>query len=99
MCGIAGVLYADSNRSVSAELLTEMGNAIAHRGPDGEGTFRAGSVGLVHRRLAIIDLEGGRQPLSNEDESMGAERDGRRKGSGLFDGRIKGSGLFDLRIH
>ena len=74
MCGIAGVLYADSNRSVSAELLTEMGNAIAHRGPDGEGTFRAGSVGLVHRRLAIIDLEGGRQPLSNEDESMGAER-------------------------
>lgn len=70
MCGIAGVLYADSNRSVSAELLTEMGNAIAHRGPDGEGTFRAGSVGLVHRRLAIIDLEGGRQPLSNEDESI-----------------------------
>lgn len=70
MCGIAGVLYADSNRSVSAELLTEMGNAIAHRGPDGEGTFRATSVGLVHRRLAIIDLEGGRQPLSNEDESI-----------------------------
>ena len=70
MCGIAGILYADSNRSVSAELLTEMGNAIAHRGPDGEGTFRAGSVGLVHRRLAIIDLEGGRQPLSNEDESI-----------------------------
>ncbi len=70
MCGIAGVLYADSNRSVGAELLTDMGNAIAHRGPDGEGTFRANSVGLVHRRLAIIDLEGGRQPLSNEDESI-----------------------------
>lgn len=70
MCGIAGVLYADFGRSVSASTLTEMGNAIAHRGPDGEGTFRSGPVGLVHRRLAIIDLEGGRQPLSNEDESI-----------------------------
>ncbi len=70
MCGIAGVLYAESGRSVSAQLLTDMGNAIAHRGPDGEGTFRSGPVGLVHRRLAIIDLEGGRQPLSNEDESI-----------------------------
>ena len=70
MCGIAGVLYADPCRSVSPSLLTDMGHAIAHRGPDGEGTFRSGSVGLVHRRLAIIDLEGGRQPLSNEDESI-----------------------------
>jgi len=70
MCGIAGVLYADSSRSVSPSTLTDMGNAIAHRGPDGEGTFRAGSVGLIHRRLAIIDIEGGRQPLSNEDESL-----------------------------
>lgn len=70
MCGIAGVFYSDSSRSVSGQLLTDMGNAIAHRGPDGEGTFRAGSIGLVHRRLAIIDLEGGRQPLSNEDESV-----------------------------
>ena len=70
MCGIAGVLYADPGRSVSSSLLTDMGLAIAHRGPDGEGTFRSGPVGLVHRRLAIIDLEGGRQPLSNEDESI-----------------------------
>ena len=70
MCGIAGVFYRDPGRSVSAELLTAMGDAIAHRGPDGEGTFRAGPIGLVHRRLAIIDLEGGRQPLSNEDESV-----------------------------
>ena len=70
MCGIAGVLYADSGRVVSEMLLKDMGNAIAHRGPDGEGTFRAGPIGLVHRRLAIIDLEGGRQPLSNEDKSI-----------------------------
>jgi asparagine synthase (glutamine-hydrolysing) len=70
MCGIAGVLYVDPGRSVSPSLLTDMGQAIAHRGPDGEGTFRSGHVGLVHRRLAIIDLEGGRQPLANEDESI-----------------------------
>lgn len=70
MCGIAGVLYADSGRSVSLSLLADMGHAIAHRGPDGEGTFRSGPVGLVHRRLAIIDPVGGQQPLSNEDESV-----------------------------
>ena len=57
MCGIAGVLYADSCRSVSPSLLTDMGNAIAHRGPDGEGTFRSGPVGLVHRRPRQAELD------------------------------------------
>lgn len=47
-----------------------MGDAIAHRGPDGEGFFVARNVGLVHRRLAIIDLAGGDQPIANEDESV-----------------------------
>jgi asparagine synthase (glutamine-hydrolysing) len=47
-----------------------MGNAIAHRGPDGEGYLAEPGVGLVHRRLAIIDLEGGRQSLGNEDGSI-----------------------------
>jgi asparagine synthase (glutamine-hydrolysing) len=67
MCGIAGVFYADRNREVEPALLAAMSGAIAHRGPDGEGTFRAPGVGLVHRRLSIIDLAGGRQPLGNED--------------------------------
>ncbi len=70
MCGIAGVLYSDSRRSVTEDLLTRMGDAIAHRGPDGAGTYRGQSVGLVHRRLAIIDLAGGQQPLGNEDDSL-----------------------------
>ncbi|MCA9060389.1 MAG: asparagine synthetase B, partial [Planctomycetaceae bacterium] len=70
MCGIAGVLYDDHQRTVDAELLRAMGAAIRHRGPDGQGTFRAGPVGLVHQRLAIIDLAGGHQPMSNEDESV-----------------------------
>jgi asparagine synthase (glutamine-hydrolysing) len=67
MCGIAGVLYADPGRRPAAETLKAMGNAIAHRGPDAEGFFAAAGVGLAHRRLSIIDLAGGDQPIGNED--------------------------------
>ena len=70
MCGIAGILYRDRQRPVDLAVLKSMGEAIAHRGPDGEGFFAAAGVGLVHRRLAIIDLEGGRQPMGNEDGSI-----------------------------
>lgn len=70
MCGIAGVLYADRHRPAELNTLHQMGDAIAHRGPDGEGFLTSGPVGLVHRRLAIIDLAGGDQPVSNEDDSI-----------------------------
>jgi asparagine synthase (glutamine-hydrolysing) len=70
MCGIAGVLYADPDRPVADDLLRAMSRAIAHRGPDGEGFLREPGVGLVHRRLAIIDPEGGDQPIANEDGSV-----------------------------
>jgi asparagine synthase (glutamine-hydrolysing) len=70
MCGIAGVFYADISRPVEPDRLQAMSSAISHRGPDGCGTFHAPSVGLAHRRLSIIDLEGGRQPLGNEDGSI-----------------------------
>jgi asparagine synthase (glutamine-hydrolysing) len=70
MCGIAGVLYADRGRPVDPEVLRAMGSSIAHRGPDGEGFLAEPGVGLVHRRLAIIDLTGGAQPLGNEDGSV-----------------------------
>jgi asparagine synthase (glutamine-hydrolysing) len=70
MCGIAGVLYRDHARSPDLSVLKKMGNAIAHRGPDGSGVLQSGSAGLIHRRLAIIDLEGGCQPIANEDESI-----------------------------
>lgn len=70
MCGIAGVLYTDRHRPAERSVLQAMGDAIAHRGPDGEGFFCSGNVGLVHRRLAIIDLAGGDQPITNEDESV-----------------------------
>jgi asparagine synthase (glutamine-hydrolysing) len=70
MCGIAGVLYADRARPAAPETLRAMGDRLAHRGPDAAGTWAEPGVGLVHRRLSIIDLAGGDQPLANEDESV-----------------------------
>jgi asparagine synthase (glutamine-hydrolysing) len=70
MCGIAGILHADARRPVEVADLLPLGGALAHRGPDGQGTYCAPGVGLVHRRLAIIDLAGGRQPLGNEDGTI-----------------------------
>jgi asparagine synthase (glutamine-hydrolysing) len=70
MCGIAGVLYADSKRLVDRAVLEAMGANIAHRGPDAEGFWSEPGIGLVHRRLSIIDLVEGGQPLANEDGSV-----------------------------
>jgi len=67
MCGIAGIIYKGSGRPVEEALLRRMCATMAHRGPDGEGTFTGPGVGLGHRRLSIIDLEGGAQPMGNED--------------------------------
>jgi len=55
---------------VSAPLVKAMCDRLAHRGPDGDGYYVNGAIGLGHRRLAIIDLPGGRQPIANEDESV-----------------------------
>ena len=70
MCGIAGIIYADRHRPVDPGMLKAMGDSIAHRGPDAEGFWIEPGVGLAHRRLSIIDLEGGKQPLGNEDGSI-----------------------------
>jgi asparagine synthase (glutamine-hydrolysing) len=55
------------NRNVDESLLANMRDTLTHRGPDDSGVFIAGPVGLGHRRLSIVDLAGGRQPMSNED--------------------------------
>jgi len=68
MCGIAGFLNLDG-RPADRELLSTLTTRLAHRGPDGGDSYIDGSVALGHRRLAIIDLELGRQPMSNEDGS------------------------------
>src|SRR5712691_1014744 len=67
MCGIVGILALDPREPVDPERLRRMRDALRHRGPDGEGLYLDGPVGLGHRRLAIVDVEGGRQPMANED--------------------------------
>jgi asparagine synthase (glutamine-hydrolysing) len=66
MCGIAGILALRGGRPPTSEELHAMATRLRHRGPDGEGHWREGSVGLAHARLGIIDLEGGHQPIHNE---------------------------------
>ena len=66
MCGIAGLIRFDGGAPERAHL-EAMAHALAHRGPDGEGIHIAGSVGLAHRRLSIVDLAGGAQPMSSPD--------------------------------
>jgi asparagine synthase (glutamine-hydrolysing) len=70
MCGICGKLMSDREASVPLALLKKMTGAIIHRGPDDEGFFTSGPVGLGFRRLSIIDLAGGHQPLCNEDKTV-----------------------------
>ena len=70
MCGIAGIFHQAGPGTVDAALLARMTAALAHRGPDGDGFHVEPYVGLGHRRLAIIDLAGGHQPMFNEDGSV-----------------------------
>ena len=64
MCGIVG--FAPTNENAS-QILKKMMNRIAHRGPDGEGQFIDDYVALGHRRLSIIDLAGGQQPMKSNN--------------------------------
>jgi len=67
MCGICGKW---SLQGVDQELLSEMAGAIRHRGPDDEGFYINGNIGLANRRLSILDLHTGKQPISNEDSTV-----------------------------
>ena len=69
MCGICGVFNLNG-AAVDGAFVRRMSSTIAHRGPDGSGTFVSGALGLGHRRLSIIDLEGGAQPLGSEDGKL-----------------------------
>jgi asparagine synthase (glutamine-hydrolysing) len=70
MCGIAGKLDFDPTARVRETEILSMLRPIAHRGPDGQGVFLDGEVGLGHRRLSIIDLSTGTQPMANEDKTI-----------------------------
>lgn len=69
MCGICGIFHPDG-KPVDRHILEQMTTSMAHRGPDGAGLFVDGDMGLGHRRLSIIDLGGGAQPMANEDNTV-----------------------------
>ncbi len=70
MCGICGIFIFDKMQRIDREALSDMNRQISHRGPDDEGFFVDRNVGLAMRRLSIIDIRTGHQPLSNEDGSI-----------------------------
>ena len=70
MCGIAGVIATEPLTRGHRSRVRDMSAAMVHRGPDGEGSFHDGPIALTMRRLSIIDLHGGQQPLFNEDGSL-----------------------------
>ena len=70
MCGICGLLEFESKREVSTDLVRRMSDTLRHRGPDDEGIQVGPGIGFGFRRLSIIDLSGGHQPLANEDGSV-----------------------------
>src|SRR5690348_7861687 len=70
MCGICGIFLAERDARVDRERMAAMNDQIIHRGPDDGGLFVEGRVGLAMRRLSIIDVKTGHQPLSNEDENI-----------------------------
>src|SRR5207247_5775727 len=68
MCGIAGIINFQSENVVAPEQLRRMQDVLLHRGPDGEGLWSEGRVGFAHRRLAIVDVAGGAQPMTTGDQ-------------------------------
>src|SRR5882762_7310323 len=74
MCGINGIaLSSNSRRSIDVRELERMRDVLTHRGPDDAGIFvdaRAGRIGLGHRRLSIVDVASGHQPMTNEDGTL-----------------------------
>jgi asparagine synthase (glutamine-hydrolysing) len=70
MCGIAGILNLEPGAAVSPETVERMCAIIRHRGPDDQGVYCQGAVGIGSRRLSIIDLSTGQMPIHNEDETV-----------------------------
>ena len=103
MCGITGAIWIDPDRAIDAALLDRMTDSLAHRGPDDRGTLRSEfrrrppyesqpGVALGHRRLSIIDVAGGRQPISNEDETVWVVFNGEIYNFPALRQRLEGSG-------
>ncbi len=70
MCGISGLLHFDINNTVDKTILQKMTDVLSHRGPDGEGFYVDKNIGLGHKRLAVIDLSTGAQPMMSRDKNL-----------------------------
>src|SRR4051794_33237591 len=70
MCGINGIYHFNRDEPVDEATLLQMRDALYHRGPDEAGCYLNGNVGFGHRRLSIVDLAHGQQPLCNEDGTV-----------------------------
>ena len=103
MCGITGAVWSDPQKSLSSEMLDRMTTALRHRGPDDAGSYRSEyrlrppyepmpGVGLGFRRLSIIDLAGGHQPMCNEDESVWIVFNGEIYNFATLRRRLEGAG-------
>ncbi|MFI4874460.1 MAG: asparagine synthase (glutamine-hydrolyzing), partial [Blastopirellula sp. JB062] len=103
MCGITGAAWTDPQLAVSADELRRMTDSISHRGPDDAGYYRQAlqnrapyptvpGIALGHRRLSIIDLAGGQQPLANEDESIWTVFNGEIYNFAALRSRLEGAG-------
>ena len=75
MCGIAGI-FQKNHQPVDLRVLESMADTMVLRGPDGAGFYTDGPFGFAHRRLSIIDLAGGAQPIANEDRTVFAAVNG-----------------------
>ena len=70
MCGIAGLIDLSGQRQAPAGVVQRMARAITHRGPDEEGFFERPGISLASKRLSIVDLADGQQPMTNEDRNV-----------------------------
>ena len=98
MCGIAGLFDLEASAPVERELLRAMTDAVTHRGPDESGLHVADGVGLGHRRLSIIDLATGQQPMANDDASCWLTYNGEIYNFAELRKELEGAG-FAFRTH
>ncbi len=92
MCGICGVIHHDPLSHVDIATLKAMNERLVHRGPDDEGFYVAGNVGLAMRRLSIIDLQTGEQPVTNENRTIWLVYNGEIYNHGELRTRLEASG-------
>ena len=99
MCGINGILHLQSQKKVDERILTQMRDALEHRGPDDKGIYIQQNIGLGHRRLSILDVtSAGHQPFLSEDGRYAMVYNGEIYNFKEFYAELKSKG-FEIRTH